>query len=115
MESSPVVVWPALPGPPLTPTANAAASIRHVGPGFLTKILGQAGGGVIPLTVIAMLLWINGPFGGGKSSTARELRDRLPGSLICDPEHLGFGLQRMLPTGFRRDFQDFRACTRCST
>ena len=64
---------------------------------------------MIPLTVIAMLLWINGPFGGGKSSTARELRDRLPGSLICDPEHLGFGLQRMLPTGFRRDFQDFRA------
>jgi hypothetical protein len=33
-----------------------------------------------------MLLWINGPFGGGKSETARELRSRLPGSVICDPE-----------------------------
>ena len=26
-----------------------------------------------------MLLWINGPFGGGKSETARELHSRLPG------------------------------------
>ena len=56
-----------------------------------------------------MLLWINGPFGGGKSSTARELHRRLPGSLICDPEQLGFGFQRMLPAGLRRDFQDFPA------
>ena len=56
-----------------------------------------------------MLLWINGPFGGGKSETARELRSRLPGSVICDPEELGFGLQRMLPAGLRRDFQDFPA------
>jgi hypothetical protein len=56
-----------------------------------------------------MLLWINGPFGGGKSWTARELHSRLPGSLICDPEELGFGLQRMLPSRLRGDFQDFPA------
>jgi AAA domain len=56
-----------------------------------------------------MLLWINGPFGGGKSHTARELHSRLPGSLICDPEELGFGLQRMLPARLRGDFQDFPA------
>jgi hypothetical protein len=56
-----------------------------------------------------MLLWINGPFGGGKSQTARELHSRLPGSLICDPEELGFGLQRMLPSRMRSDFQDFPA------
>jgi len=56
-----------------------------------------------------MLLWINGPFGGGKSVTARELHSRLPGSLICDPEQLGFGLHRMLPAQFRSDFQDFPA------
>jgi hypothetical protein len=55
-----------------------------------------------------MLLWINGPFGGGKSATARELHRRLPGSVICDPEQLGFGLQRMLPAGLRRDFPDFQ-------
>lgn len=56
-----------------------------------------------------MLLWINGPFGGGKSQTARELHSRLPGSLICDPEQLGFGLHRMLPAQLRGDFQDFPA------
>jgi len=56
-----------------------------------------------------MLLWINGPFGGGKSTTARELQSRLPGSLICDPELLGLGLQRMLPPELRSDFQDFPA------
>jgi hypothetical protein len=56
-----------------------------------------------------MLLWINGPFGGGKSTTARELHSRLPGSLICDPELLGFGLHRMLPPELRSDFQDFPA------
>jgi len=56
-----------------------------------------------------MLLWINGPFGGGKSVTARELHSRLPGSLICDPEQLGFGLHRMLPPQLRDDFQDIPA------
>ncbi|MFI8305197.1 AAA family ATPase [Streptomyces sp. NPDC085927] len=53
-----------------------------------------------------MLLWINGPFGGGKTQTAHEIRRRLPGSVICDPEHLGFGLHRMLPPELREDFQD---------
>ncbi|MDF3289407.1 AAA family ATPase [Streptomyces silvisoli] len=53
-----------------------------------------------------MLLWINGPFGGGKTQTAYELRRRLAGSVVCDPEHVGFGLHRMLPKGMRGDFQD---------
>ncbi|MGW2304225.1 AAA family ATPase [Streptomyces sp. NPDC001809] len=56
-----------------------------------------------------MLLWINGPFGGGKTQTAYELRRRLPGSVVCDPEHIGFGLHRTLPPGLRGDFQDLRA------
>ncbi|MGW4023226.1 AAA family ATPase [Streptomyces sp. NPDC005009] len=56
-----------------------------------------------------MLLWINGPFGGGKTQTAHEIRRRLPGSVVCDPEHPGFGLHRMLPPGLRGDFQDLRA------
>lgn len=56
-----------------------------------------------------MLLWINGPFGGGKTQTAHEIRRRLPGSVICDPEHPGFGLHRMLPPELRRDFRDLRA------
>ncbi|MCX5036266.1 MULTISPECIES: AAA family ATPase [Streptomyces] len=53
-----------------------------------------------------MLLWINGPFGGGKTRTAHEIRRRLPGSVVCDPEHAGFGLRRMLPPELRDDFQD---------
>ncbi|MGW0602788.1 AAA family ATPase [Streptomyces sp. NPDC002640] len=53
-----------------------------------------------------MLLWINGPFGGGKTQTAHEIHRRLPGSVICDPEHLGFGLRRMMPPDLRGDFQD---------
>ncbi|MER5470310.1 AAA family ATPase [Streptomyces sp. NPDC002685] len=53
-----------------------------------------------------MLLWINGPFGGGKTQTAHEIRRRLPGSVVCDPEHAGFGLRRMLPPELRGDFQD---------
>ncbi len=53
-----------------------------------------------------MLLWINGTFGGGKTATAYELNRRLPGSVVCDPEHVGFGMHRMLPAALRSDFQD---------
>ncbi|MFD5842080.1 AAA family ATPase [Streptomyces chartreusis] len=56
-----------------------------------------------------MLLWINGPFGGGKTQTAHEIQRRLPGSVICDPEHAGFGLRRTLPPELRGDFQDLTA------
>ncbi|WP_432054471.1 ATP-binding protein [Streptomyces sp. bgisy022] len=59
-----------------------------------------------------MLLWINGPFGGGKTQTAYELRRRLPGSVVCDPEHVGFGLNRTLPPALRGDFQDLAAWRR---
>jgi hypothetical protein len=56
-----------------------------------------------------MLLWINGPFGGGKTQTAYEIQRRLPGSVVCDPEHAGFGLRRMLPPELRGNFQDLAA------
>ena len=56
-----------------------------------------------------MLVWINGPFGGGKTQTAHEIRRRLPGSVICDPEEVGFGLHRMTPSYLRQDFQDHPA------
>jgi hypothetical protein len=55
------------------------------------------------------LIWLNGPFGGGKTQTAYELSRRLPGSVVCDPEHPGFGLRRMLPPALRDDFQDLSA------
>ncbi|MFJ2606764.1 AAA family ATPase [Streptomyces sp. NPDC087425] len=53
-----------------------------------------------------MLLWINGPFGGGKTQTAYEIQRRLRGSVVCDPEHPGFGLRRMLPPELRGDFRE---------
>ncbi|MEU9085567.1 AAA family ATPase [Streptomyces sp. NPDC048357] len=56
-----------------------------------------------------MIVWLNGPFGGGKTQTAHEVHRRLPGSVVCDPEHLGFGLHRMLPPALRGDFQDLPA------
>ena len=58
---------------------------------------------------MVVLVWINGPFGGGKTATAADLHRRLPGSVICDPEHLGFGLHRMIPPALRTDFQDLQA------
>ncbi|KJK53322.1 TmrB [Lentzea aerocolonigenes] len=59
-----------------------------------------------------MLIWINGPFGGGKTAAAFELQRRLAGSVVSDPERLGFGLHRMLPPALRGDFQDLPAWRR---
>jgi hypothetical protein len=56
-----------------------------------------------------MLIWINGPFGVGKTATAYELNRRLPGSAVCDPAHVGFGMRRMLPPSLRGNFQDILA------
>jgi hypothetical protein len=56
-----------------------------------------------------MLVWLNGPFGGGKTQTAYEIRRRLPGSIVCDPEEAGYGLHKMMPAALRSDFQDLRA------
>jgi broad-specificity NMP kinase len=33
-----------------------------------------------------MLVWINGTFGVGKTTTAKALTDRLPGHRLFDPE-----------------------------
>jgi hypothetical protein len=56
-----------------------------------------------------VLLWINGPFGGGKTQTAYALKRRLPDAVVCDPEWVGFGLHRMVPAHLRNDFQEFAA------
>ena len=53
-----------------------------------------------------MLIWINGTFGVGKTHVAQELRRKLPGSIVSDPELPGFGIQRMYPSALRSDFQD---------
>ncbi|MER7829362.1 NUDIX domain-containing protein [Streptomyces sp. NPDC095602] len=58
-----------------------------------------------------MIVWINGAFGAGKSSAARELIDLIPNSTLYDPELTGGALPALLPpdrlsaTG---DYQDLR-------
>ncbi|WP_019061459.1 AAA family ATPase [Streptomyces prunicolor] len=56
-----------------------------------------------------MLVWINGPFGGGKTTTATLLHQQLAGSIITDPEEVGFLLRGSLGDhpSRQRDFQDY--------
>lgn len=54
-----------------------------------------------------MMIWINGPFGVGKTQTAYELHARMPGSHVYDPEEIGFTLSRTFPKQLQTgDFQD---------
>ncbi len=55
-----------------------------------------------------MIIFINGAFGVGKTTVAKELRKRLPGTAIFDPEKVGFVLQH-LPRYQVSDFQDIPA------
>ena len=45
----------------------------------------------------APIIWINGPFGIGKTQTAQVLHERLPGSFIFDPEEMGSALKKLTP------------------
>jgi hypothetical protein len=54
-----------------------------------------------------MLIWINGPFGVGKTHVAHELRYRLPEAFVFDPELVGIALRQLVPPSLARDdFQD---------
>lgn len=64
-----------------------------------------------------MIVFLNGSFGIGKTSTAKALHALLPGSRIYDPEVIGFYLRRMprwVPLANRDtgDFQDMPAWQR---
>ncbi|WP_419706329.1 AAA family ATPase [Promicromonospora sp. NFX87] len=56
-----------------------------------------------------MIVWLNGPFGGGKTTTAAELDALLPEVVVFDPEQIGgviaptLGAVEPVP-----DFQDWR-------
>ncbi|GHH66215.1 AAA family ATPase [Promicromonospora soli] len=56
-----------------------------------------------------MIVWLNGPFGGGKTTTAAELDTLLPDVVVFDPEKMG---EAIVPTlsGVETvgDFQDWR-------
>jgi cytidylate kinase len=55
-----------------------------------------------------MIIWINGAFGAGKTTTAFELHRRLPNSFVYDPENVGYFIRRNAPDSFSKgDFQDF--------
>lgn len=52
-----------------------------------------------------MIVWINGAFGVGKTSTAHQLRRLHPTARIVDPARLGWLLQRTLGRMQRGDYQ----------
>ncbi|NCN95152.1 MAG: AAA family ATPase, partial [Bdellovibrionales bacterium] len=52
-----------------------------------------------------MIVWINGPFGSGKTTLAEELSKKISRSLIFDPEIIGSLIQR-IPFWSSKDFQD---------
>ncbi|MFI7632991.1 AAA family ATPase [Nonomuraea sp. NPDC049400] len=53
-----------------------------------------------------MIIWINGAFGAGKTTLSGKLRERLPDSLVLDPEEIGFLLRATVPAPESGDFQD---------
>ncbi|MFI9741702.1 NUDIX domain-containing protein [Streptomyces sp. NPDC052494] len=55
-----------------------------------------------------MIVWINGTFGAGKTSTARELVDLIPQSTLFDPELIGGAMSRLLPAKRLAEVEDFQ-------
>lgn len=56
-----------------------------------------------------MIIWINGPFGGGKTHIAHELHRRLSNSVIFDPEKVGFFIRsNMTKDLYLSDFKDYK-------
>jgi len=54
-----------------------------------------------------MIIWINGAFGSGKTTTAFELHRRLENSFVYDPENVGYFIRKNAPQNFSKgDFQD---------
>jgi deoxyadenosine/deoxycytidine kinase len=60
-----------------------------------------------------MIVMINGAFGVGKSSAAKQLVNHIPNAMIYDPEEVGLMLRNIIPDAIRleaektEDFQDF--------
>jgi len=56
-----------------------------------------------------MIIWINGAFGSGKTTTAEELERRIPGSFLYDPENVGYFIRNVFPPSLlKSDFQDHK-------
>ena len=54
--------------------------------------------------LLAMIIWLNGAFRAGKTTLAEELRGRLPGAVVFNPEDVGLMLWKWLEPN--DDFQD---------
>lgn len=54
-----------------------------------------------------MIVWLNGTFGVGKTTTARELLPLLPGSRIFDSEYVGYLLREPMADTPVSDFQQW--------
>lgn len=54
------------------------------------------------------VVWINGAFGAGKTTTARELIDLIPNSTLFDPEVIGAGLTHLLPPKHLAEAGDYQ-------
>ncbi|MGW4195102.1 NUDIX hydrolase [Streptomyces sp. NPDC005004] len=54
------------------------------------------------------VVWINGAFGAGKTTTARELIELIPNSTLFDPEIIGAELSRLLPAKHLAEVGDFQ-------
>jgi len=61
-----------------------------------------------------MIIMINGAFGAGKTTVSKALEERIPNSMIYDPEEAGILLRNIIPSGVMGqtektgDFQDFK-------
>ncbi|MFE9581682.1 AAA family ATPase [Nocardia sp. NPDC006044] len=55
-----------------------------------------------------MIIWLNGTFGAGKTTTAKELITLLPQSRIFDSEYVGYMLRHVLDSEPVQNFQDWR-------
>jgi hypothetical protein len=53
-----------------------------------------------------VIIWLNGTFGAGKTTTARQLVRRLPNARHFDPEQVGYLLVTALDDHEFKDFQD---------
>jgi 8-oxo-dGTP pyrophosphatase MutT (NUDIX family)/predicted kinase len=55
-----------------------------------------------------VIVWVNGTFGVGKTTTARELQELLPDSTVFDPETVGQSLRQLLPPEAIRSVTDYQ-------
>ena len=55
-----------------------------------------------------MIIWLNGTFGVGKTTTSKELAALIPGARVFDSEQVGTMLTHVLDSVPVDDFQDWR-------